>query len=363
MPEFTGQTIPVSIGEGSAWNNPDNSPATQGSGDINYVDGNVAIGKATPDTPLDVEGSITGGTNNANTNVNSIVTGTDNIVSASQALVAGYNNTVSGYGSLVTGGGNTSDAFVSATHGRNNTVTNGSDNLTFGLQNTVSSFRNLTGGNNNINNSVDALVIGGFNTAEATNYSGAIVGGQFNTMNNGNGLSITGGFANTNSAQSSFIIGQSNTLLDSAMFSAILAGIGITGTAPNTAYAANLLTATGGVGSFSDERVKENIEAVDYGLKEVMQLKPKKFDYKDTSFVGLDESGEQATYTSKGAKGVLGFTAQDVLGVLPEVIQHSVANVGDVDDVMAINYQEIIPVLVRAIQEQQAQIEAIKAEM
>jgi len=55
-------------------------------------------------------------------------------------------------------------------------------------------------------------------------------------------------------------------------------------------------------------------------------------------------------------KNKLGFIAQDVNAILPEVVQHD-----DSVDIYGINYTEIIPVLVEAIKEQQKKIEELES--
>ena len=96
----------------------------------------------------------------------------------------------------------------------------------------------------------------------------------------------------------------------------------------------------GGTWTNSDERRKENIELITYGLSEVLQLLPKKFNFK------VDER-----------KIVnLGFIAQDVLPIIPEAVQ---TDIDDTQEYYAMNYTNLIPVLVNAIKEQQAQIQEL----
>jgi hypothetical protein len=66
-----------------------------------------------------------------------------------------------------------------------------------------------------------------------------------------------------------------------------------------------------------------------------------------------------------------GFSAQQLLEILPEVVQtHSwvpANETGDYKEVknehLGVNYSDIIPVTVKAIQEQQVQIEELKREI
>lgn len=110
--------------------------------------------------------------------------------------------------------------------------------------------------------------------------------------------------------------------------------------------------ATNGVIQTSDERDKVNISALNSGLNAVMQLKPVSFQWKN-------EKSRLGTGTS------LGFIAQDLEKVLPDAVVHVVtpqeainnakaAGKEDLpEDVYGVKYAEIVPVLVKAIQDQQ----------
>ena len=99
----------------------------------------------------------------------------------------------------------------------------------------------------------------------------------------------------------------------------------------------------------SDERLKENIRDLDDGLDVVLALKPRKFDWKE----------------GKGAdiKDARGFIAQEFEQVLPDMIEEwkDPAPEGQ-EPYKAVN-ANLIPTLVKAIQEQQAQIEEMKAKL
>jgi hypothetical protein len=84
----------------------------------------------------------------------------------------------------------------------------------------------------------------------------------------------------------------------------------------------------------SDFNLKDDIFDLKYGLNDVLKLQPVEY-----------------TYKSNGSKQ-LGFIAQDIGTILPEVVSF--------EESMSVNYQAIIPILTKAIQEQQAQIEALK---
>jgi len=93
----------------------------------------------------------------------------------------------------------------------------------------------------------------------------------------------------------------------------------------------------------SDIRFKKNIQPLSYGLTEVLKLNPVKYQWK------TDSLNQQK----------IGFIAQDVLNIIPEVV-----SIGDdANKTLGINYAEMNAVLVNAIKEQQKQIEALKKEI
>ncbi|MGF2412678.1 tail fiber domain-containing protein [Ferruginibacter sp.] len=100
-------------------------------------------------------------------------------------------------------------------------------------------------------------------------------------------------------------------------------------------YAAN------GTIQTSDFRMKKNIHDLPYGLKEVMQLKPVAYNWKDNS---------------GGNK--IGLIAQEVRKIVPEVVLGDEAK-----ENLGMNYAEMVPVLINAIKEQQQQIDALKKEI
>ncbi|TNF31152.1 MAG: tail fiber domain-containing protein, partial [Deltaproteobacteria bacterium] len=97
-----------------------------------------------------------------------------------------------------------------------------------------------------------------------------------------------------------------------------------------TVYAAD------GVIQTSDARLKCNIHDSPYGLHEVMALRPVAYHWK----------------SGQGAQ-MLGFLAQEVAPVVPEAVVGGPAE----GRAYGMNYTELLPVVTKAIQEQQAQLE------
>jgi hypothetical protein len=105
-----------------------------------------------------------------------------------------------------------------------------------------------------------------------------------------------------------------------------------------TAYAA------GAAGALSDRRHKQDIEALpDGALALVQALKPVHFYWKSPTDDGM--RGEQ-----------IGFVAQDVESVIPD----AVLTAHDAQKTLGLKYDEFIPVLTKALQEQQKEIAALQ---
>ena len=119
---------------------------------------------------------------------------------------------------------------------------------------------------------------------------------------------------------------------------------------------------TSGVGSTniynpSDERLKRDIIPINYGLSEIMQLKPSQFKW----IQGFAEAEED--------KLMLGFIAQDIQEVIPEVIESFGEKVTikkdgidiEIKDPIRVNEKFIIPIIVKAIQELKQEFEDYKS--
>lgn len=79
--------------------------------------------------------------------------------------------------------------------------------------------------------------------------------------------------------------------------------------------------------SNSDKRLKKNIKEIKYGLKDILRLNPISFDWKNS-----DEES-------------IGFIAQEMREIIPEIV------VEKKDGVLAIEYDKLVAVLVKSIQE------------
>ena len=92
----------------------------------------------------------------------------------------------------------------------------------------------------------------------------------------------------------------------------------------------------------SDKRLKTNIKEINYGLKTIMKLNPKEYDWK------------------KDDRHDIGFIAQEVEEVIPEIVKdkkHFDENIKTLD------YEKLTAVLIKAVQEQQQQINELKEKL
>jgi hypothetical protein len=134
-------------------------------------------------------------------------------------------------------------------------------------------------------------------------------------------------------------------------------GIGVYGLANDgySGYFDGGVVATGGFSTSSDARLKQNVRPLQKGLATVMSLEPKAYEMKN---------GITPTKFGPGTK--FGLIAQEVQVLLPEIVSDvkGPPNArGERLELKAIEYSALIPVLIKAIQEQQALIEKLQTEM
>ncbi len=96
-------------------------------------------------------------------------------------------------------------------------------------------------------------------------------------------------------------------------------------------------------GTQSDERKKNILGYIEDAVSKVTTLRTVFFEYKN------DEEKKRR----------VGFIAQDVQSVLPEAVHVD----DDQDQTLNLQYSDLIPLLTKAIQEQQAMIDELKAKV
>jgi hypothetical protein len=97
---------------------------------------------------------------------------------------------------------------------------------------------------------------------------------------------------------------------------------------------------------FSDARLKNIQGRFGRGLDAVMRLRPVRYEYKADNALGLKSPGQH-----------VGFSAQAVQTVIPEAVSSSK------DGYLMVNNDPILWTMLNAIQQQQKQIEDLKAEV
>jgi hypothetical protein len=98
--------------------------------------------------------------------------------------------------------------------------------------------------------------------------------------------------------------------------------------------------ATNPIIQISDQRLKSRITELDYGLPEVLRLRPVSYVWKDS-----DDRRTQ-----------LGLVAQEVEPLIPEAVRRGEGP----EEPWAMTYSSLTPVLIKAIQDQQAIIEGLR---
>ena len=107
-----------------------------------------------------------------------------------------------------------------------------------------------------------------------------------------------------------------------------------------------------GVGAYynwSDKRFKKDVKSIDDALNKVLALNGVTFNWNNTidKEINFDDRNH------------IGFLAQDLEEVLPQVV----FTADDEMQTKSVAYADVVPVLVEAIKEQQAQIEALRVEL
>ncbi len=107
----------------------------------------------------------------------------------------------------------------------------------------------------------------------------------------------------------------------------------------NTTKRNTAVWAVNGAIQTSDLRTKKNIHLLSYGLKEVLQLNPVSYNWKDE--------------TDKANK--IGLIAQEVKKIIPEVV------IGDEEkEKLGVNYAEMVVILINAVQELKIKTDRLK---
>jgi hypothetical protein len=105
--------------------------------------------------------------------------------------------------------------------------------------------------------------------------------------------------------------------------------------------------------TYSDNRVKFNQKPVQYGLSHIMQMKVKSYDHYSSEF-------KNGALVLGNSKPTFGLIAQELYKIIPEMVNKPT---DESKDLWSIDYDKFGPLLVKTVQEQQAQIEDLKQQI
>ena len=149
----------------------------------------------------------------------------------------------------------------------------------------------------------------------------SLVIGQYNSS----GSSVTNSASSFSTSNTAFVIGNGTFGSLSDAFKVMFNG---------DATVSNDLTVSGDVVISSDARLKSNIVSLGSTLPKLLQIDGK-------------------SYEMKG-KQKIGVLAQEIKEVFPELVSE------DDKEMLAVNYQGLVPVLINALKEQQSEIDRLK---
>lgn len=124
----------------------------------------------------------------------------------------------------------------------------------------------------------------------------------------------------------------------------VTGGLSVSGVGVGSGFAIFGNGTVGGVGAYvnaSDARYKTNINALTHALDKIMALRGVEYDWRTNAYPQMNfDNGRQ-----------LGFVAQEIKDVLPEVVTQ------DASGYYSIAYSKVIPVLVEAVKDQQKEMD------
>jgi Chaperone of endosialidase/Head domain of trimeric autotransporter adhesin len=261
--------------------------------------------------------SIAIGLGTTATGVRSTAIGDFTTASADHSIAMGLNTTASGLRSTAIG---------------DFTTASGASSTALGLVTAATGDRSTAMGEFTIASGFSSTAMGGGTTASG-NYSTAL----------GNGT--------TAQAFASLVIGQFNTVAGNqtswvSTDPLLVAGNGTSSTDRSNAlilWKTGDLSLGGSLVQGSDVRLKEEVQAMDGVLDRVLALTPIRFRFREG--------------TGRSREPKLGLAAQNVAPLFPELVRQ------DADGYLSVAYADLSAVLVRAIQEQQAQLEVLGARL
>ena len=239
------------------------------------------------------------------------------------SIAMGSSTTASGAISTAMGIGTTASAEISTAMGYNTTAS-GTYSTAMGSNSTASGSTSIAMGSNSTASGANSAAMGSNSTA--SDY-GSLVIGQYNSS----GSSVTNSATAFNTANTAFVIGNgTNGSNQSDAFKVLFSG--------ETTIGSDL-EVKGNVLVSSDARLKANIVSLGSTLAKLLLIDGKRYTMK------------------KDGKQNIGVLAQDIQKVFPELVST------DDRDMLAVNYQGLVPVLINGLKEQDAKMKEQDAKM
>ena len=248
---------------------------------------------------------------------------------STSASAIGYYTTASGSGTLATGRDTEAIGDWSTAMGYKS-ESNGNNSIAMGNRSKANGYTSLAMGYEAIANGDYSTAMGQYTVADgksstamgygsiASDYSSLVIG-YYNLSGN----TVTGSATQANPANTAFVIGNGTFSSRSDAFKVMANG---------DTTVSNDLTVGGDIVVSSDARLKANIVSLGSTLAKLLLIDGK-------------------TYTMKNdGKQKIGVLAQDIQKVFPELVTT------DDKDMLAVNYQGLVPVLINALKEQEGKI-------
>ena len=234
------------------------------------------------------------------TGSNAVAMGKSTTASGSRSTAMGGDSTASGDFSVAMGRGTTASGTNSTAMG-SGTIASGNNSSAMGYYTTASGHKTTAMGANTTASDYASLVIGQFNSS---------------------GSSVTNNATSYNTANTAFVIGNGVSVDNkSDAFKVMFNG---------DTTVSNDLTVSGDVVISSDARLKTNIVSLGSTLPKLLQIDGKSYEIK--------------------GKQKIGVLAQEIKEVFPELVSE------DDNEMLAVNYQGLVPVLINALKEQDAKM-------
>jgi predicted acyltransferase (DUF342 family) len=285
--------------------------------DTNYGD----IG----DKAIDLSHSVTESTTQGAMGKHSLATGLNTTASGERSTAMGESTKASGFISTAMGYKTTASGFMSTAMGVE-TAASRDFSTAMGYQTTASGYFSTASGKNSTASGRSSTAMGYETTASD---HGSFVIGQYNDALSS--VTTNGSATDYDPDNTAFVIGN-GTARDnkSDAFKVLFNG---------DATVSNNLTVSGDVVISSDARLKANIVSLGSTLARLLLIDGKTFTMK------------------KNGKQKIGVLAQNIQEVFPELVSK------DDNEMLAVNYQGLVPVLINALKEQNAKMKKQDAKM